>query len=45
LRHAYRRPLRDELTIKLLLAVAASDVDVTALLQRQRRASLEEAHR
>src|SRR4051812_34198660 len=30
-------PARDELTIKVLLAVAAGDVDVTALLQRQRR--------
>ncbi len=35
-------PARDELTIKVLLAVAAGDVDVTALLQRQRRASLEQ---
>ena len=34
-------PARDELTIKVLLAVAAGDVDVTALLQRQRRASIE----
>ena len=31
-------PARDELTIKVLLAVAAGDIDVTALLQRQRRA-------
>jgi DNA-binding PadR family transcriptional regulator len=35
-------PARDELTIKVLLAVAARDVDVTALLQRQRRASIEQ---
>ena len=35
-------PARDELTIKVLLAVAAGDVDVTALLQRQRRASVEQ---
>lgn len=35
-------PPRDELTIKVLLAVAASDVDITALLQRQRRASIEQ---
>jgi DNA-binding PadR family transcriptional regulator len=35
-------PARDELTIKVLLAVAAADVDVTALLQRQRRASIEQ---
>lgn len=35
-------PARDELTIKVLLAVAAGDVDVTALLQRQRRASIEQ---
>lgn len=35
-------PARDELTIKVLLAIAAGDVDVTALLQRQRRASLEQ---
>jgi len=35
-------PGRDELTIKVLLAVAAGDVDVTALLQRQRRASIEQ---
>jgi DNA-binding PadR family transcriptional regulator len=35
-------PVRDELTIKVLLAVAAADVDVTALLQRQRRASVEQ---
>lgn len=35
-------PARDELTIKVLLAVAAEDVDVTALLQRQRRASVEQ---
>jgi DNA-binding PadR family transcriptional regulator len=35
-------PARDELTIKVLLAVAAGDVDVSALLQRQRRASIEQ---
>jgi DNA-binding PadR family transcriptional regulator len=35
-------PARDELTIKVLLAVAAGDVDVTDLLQRQRRASVEQ---
>ncbi len=35
-------PARDELAIKVLLAVAAGDVDVTALLQRQRRASIEQ---
>ncbi len=31
---------RDELTIKVLLAVAASDIDVTEVLQRQRTATL-----
>ena len=35
-------PARDELTIKVLLAVAAGDVDVTSLIQRQRRASVEQ---
>jgi DNA-binding PadR family transcriptional regulator len=35
-------PARDELTIKVLLAVAAGDVDVTTLIQRQRRASVEQ---
>jgi DNA-binding PadR family transcriptional regulator len=35
-------PPRDELTIKVLLAVAASDIDVTELLQRQRTASVEQ---
>jgi DNA-binding PadR family transcriptional regulator len=35
-------PPRDELMIKVLLAVAAADVDVTDLLQRQRRASIEQ---
>jgi DNA-binding PadR family transcriptional regulator len=35
-------PTRDELTIKVLLAVAAGDVDVTDVLQRQRRASVEQ---
>jgi DNA-binding PadR family transcriptional regulator len=33
-------PARDELMIKVLLAVAAADVDVTAILQRQRTASV-----
>ena len=33
-------PPRDELTIKVLLAVAAGDIDVTAVLQRQRAATL-----
>jgi DNA-binding PadR family transcriptional regulator len=33
---------RDELTIKVLLAVAAGDVDVSGVLQRQRRASIEQ---
>ena len=35
-------PARDELTIKVLLAVAAGDMDVTDVLQRQRRASIEQ---
>ncbi|CAN5745390.1 helix-turn-helix transcriptional regulator [soil metagenome] len=35
-------PPRDELMIKVLLAVAAGDVDVTDILQRQRRASIEQ---
>ena len=35
-------PPRDELMIKVLLAVAAADVDVTDILQRQRRASVEQ---
>jgi DNA-binding PadR family transcriptional regulator len=35
-------PPRDELMIKVLLAVAAADVDVTDLLQRQRRVSIEQ---
>ncbi|MTV26500.1 PadR family transcriptional regulator [Nitriliruptoraceae bacterium ZYF776] len=35
-------PPRDELAIKVLLAVAADEVDVTAVLQRQRTASLEQ---
>ena len=35
-------PARDELTIKVLLAVAAGDVDVTDVIQRQRRASVEQ---
>lgn len=34
-------PPRDELVIKVLLAVAAEDVDVSAILQRQRVASIE----
>jgi DNA-binding PadR family transcriptional regulator len=33
---------RDELTIKVLLAIAASDIDVTQILQAQRRASIEQ---
>ncbi len=33
-------PARDELTIKVLLAIAASDVDVTDVLQRQRSATV-----
>lgn len=33
-------PPRDELTTKVLLAVAATDVDVTAVLQRQRAATV-----
>jgi DNA-binding PadR family transcriptional regulator len=35
-------PPRDELTIKVLLAVAAGDLDVTAVLQQQRTASVEQ---
>jgi DNA-binding PadR family transcriptional regulator len=35
-------PPRDELTIKVLLAVAAGEVEVTEILQRQRRASVEQ---
>ena len=35
-------PTRDELTIKVLLAVAAGDVDVTGVLQRQRTATVEQ---
>src|SRR5205085_6627005 len=35
-------PSRDELTIKVLLATAAGTVDLTDLLQRQRRASIEQ---
>jgi DNA-binding PadR family transcriptional regulator len=35
-------PARDELTIKVLLAVAAGNVDVTDVIQRQRRASIEQ---
>lgn len=38
----FEAPPRDELTIKVLLAVAASDVDVSELLQRQRTASVEQ---
>jgi DNA-binding PadR family transcriptional regulator len=33
-------PTRDELTIKVLLAVAAADLDLTSMLQRQRTASV-----
>lgn len=39
---AVEGPPRDELTIKVLLAVAASDLDVTDILQRQRTASVEQ---
>jgi DNA-binding PadR family transcriptional regulator len=35
-------PPRDELMIKVLLAVAAADVDVANILQGQRRASIEQ---
>lgn len=35
-------PTRDELTIKVLLATAAGSIDLTGLLQRQRRASIEQ---
>lgn len=35
-------PPREELTIKVLLAIAARDVEVTDLLQRQRTASIEQ---
>ena len=35
-------PARDELTIKVLLAVAAGNIDVTEVMQRQRRASIEQ---
>lgn len=35
-------PGRDELTIKVLLAVAAGNVDVSGVIQRQRRASVEQ---
>lgn len=35
-------PPRDELAIKVLLAVAAEEVDVTSVLQRQRTATLEQ---
>lgn len=34
-------PPRDELTIKVLLAIASEDVDVAGLLQRQRTAAVE----
>lgn len=34
-------PARDELAIKVLLAVAADDVDVSEILQRQRTATME----
>lgn len=33
---------RDELTVKVLLAVAAANLDLTELIQRQRRASIEQ---
>lgn len=35
-------PPRDEVMIKVLLAVAANDIDVTDILQRQRTASVEQ---
>ncbi len=35
-------PPRDELTIKVLLAIAAGNIDVTSVLQRQRTASVEQ---
>ncbi len=35
-------PPRDEMTIKVLLAVATDDLDVSAVLQRQRTASVEQ---
>lgn len=35
-------PPRDELAIKVLIAIAAEHVDVTSLLQRQRRAAVEQ---
>lgn len=35
-------PPRDELAIKLLLAIASADVDVTALMGRQRSAAVEQ---
>jgi DNA-binding PadR family transcriptional regulator len=35
-------PQRDELMIKVLLAVATADVDVTDLIQRQRTATIEQ---
>jgi DNA-binding PadR family transcriptional regulator len=35
-------PARDELTIKVLLAVAAGDVDVSGVIQRQRTATVEQ---
>ena len=38
-------PLRDELAIKLLLGVAANDIDVVTLLQRQRTATVEQLQR
>lgn len=38
-------PPRDELAIKVLLAVAAVDVDVTALIGRQRAATVEQLQR
>ncbi len=38
---AHDPPARDELAIKVLLAVAADDVDVAGILQRQRAATME----
>ena len=36
------QPDRDELMVKILLAVAATDIDVSALIQRQRTATVEQ---
>jgi DNA-binding PadR family transcriptional regulator len=37
-----QEPDRDELMVKVLLAVAATDIDVSALIQRQRTATIEQ---